>query len=184
MSHRFWILWFVILILTLAGCRATQADLAATTTSDRAPSAATERPEAVAFSLTTPDGDTLSLADYRGKLVLLNFWATWCPTCRAEMDSLELYYQEHQAEGLVVIGVNYKESAQAVASFIANRELSFPMLLDEDGKVAAAYGLVGLPVSYFIDCEGRVFGFWPGAVSTSLLEQKVTPFLAECAVDE
>lgn len=189
MVRRLSILGLLILVAAFASCRAAapvdgDATAAPTAAADAATSANADRRLAAAFTLTTPAGDTLSLEDYRGKLVLLNFWATWCPTCRAEMETLENYYQAHQAEGVVVLGINYKESAQAVASFVAQRELTFPFVLDEDGKVAAAYGLVGLPVSYFIDCEGRVIGFWPGAVTDAFLEQTLTPFLAECAAEK
>lgn len=172
----------MLLVLMLAGCRATAVTAPTVTTAptDETASVNPERPQAVNFDLATPEGTRVRLEDFRGKLVVLNFWATWCPTCRAEMDSLELYYQNHRDDGVVVIGINYKESAQAVSSFVAARALTFPFVLDEEGKVAAAYGLVGLPASYFIDCQGGLIGFWPGAVTAEWLEQKLTPFLAEC----
>lgn len=96
------------------------------------------------------------------------------------MASLESYEQAHREEGLVVLGINYQEDAATVRSFVTDAAVTFPILSDEDGEVAAAYGVVGLPTSYFIDCEGRIMGFWPGAVSASALEQQLTPLLAEC----
>ncbi|MBN1920570.1 MAG: TlpA family protein disulfide reductase [Anaerolineae bacterium] len=169
--------------LMLAGCRATQQESVAAIQEPLSPPTL-EHPLAADFQLTTLDGDTVSLQDYRGKVVLLNFWATWCPACRSEMASLELYYQAHQAEGLVVLGVNYQEDSNSVASFVADAELSFPVLLDTAGKTATAYGVVGLPASYFVGCRGELLGFWPGAVSASLLEQHLTPYLGECPETE
>lgn len=168
------------LLLALAGCRVAQPEGAADLTPAPVPSPTFPRPPAASFTLTTLEGDTISLEDYRGKVVLLNFWASWCSSCRSEMASLESYEQTHQEEGLVVLGINYEEDPATVRSFIADAAVTFPMLLDEDGEVAAAYGVVGLPTSYFVDCEGRIMGFWPGAVSASALEQQLTPLLAEC----
>ncbi len=176
---RLWI-FAAALLLALAGCRAARPEGAADLTPAPVPSPTFPRPPAASFTLTTLEGDTISLEDYRGKVVLLNFWAGWCPSCRSEMASLESYEQAHREEGLVVLGINYEEDPATVRSFIADAAVTFPMLLDEDGEVAAAYGVVGLPTSYFVDCEGRIMGFWPGAVSASALEQQLTPFLAEC----
>ncbi len=184
MPHHLRILGIVLVFLFLAGCRSVQSDDAPTLSSEATLPAPPDRPAAVPFSLPTLVGDTVSLEDYRGKVVLLNFWASWCPSCRSEMASLELYFQAHQTEGLTVLGINYQEDMKTVASFVADEALSFPLLLDEEGKVTAKYGIVGLPTSYFIDCEGRVIGFWPGAVSASLLEQQLTPYLAECTAGE
>ena len=177
---RLWSSAAVLVLLVLAGCRAAQPEGAADLTPAPTPSATFPRPPAASFTLTTLEGDTISLEDCRGKVVLLNFWASWCPSCRSEMASLESYEQAHREEGLVVLGINYEEDPATVRSFIADAAVTFPMLLDEDGEVAAAYGVVGLPTSYFVDCEGRIMGFWPGAVSASALEQQLTPFLAEC----
>jgi len=173
----------VIGLWLLAGCRAAQTERVANTPELLAPPES-ERPPAAEFQLTTLEGETVSLEDYRGKVMLLNFWASWCPACRSEMASLELYYQAHQAENLVVLGINYQEDAEVIASFMTDAELSFSMLLDPEGKTAASYGVVGLPTSFFIDCDGRLIGFWPGAVSASLLEQQLTPYLGQCPTQE
>lgn len=170
-------------LLGLAGCRAAQQESVADI-QETLPPPTIERSPAADFRLATLGGDTVSLQDYRGKVVLLNFWATWCPACRSEMASIELYYQAHQAEDLVVLGVNYQEDSDLVALFVADAELSFPVLLDTGGKTASAYGVVGLPSSYFISCRGELLGFWPGAVSKSLLEQHLTPYLGECSEKE
>lgn len=173
----------VIGLWLLAGCRAAQTERAANTP-ELIASSEPERPLAADFQLTNLEGELVSLEEYRGKVVLLNFWASWCPSCRSEMASLELYHQAHQAENLVVLGINYQEDAEVIASFVTGAELSFPVLLDPEGKIAASYGVVGLPTSFFIDCDGQLIGFWPGAVSASLLEQQLTPYLEECLAKE
>ena len=108
------------------------------------------------FSLPTLEGELKSLNDYRGKLVFLNFWATWCPPCRDEMPSMEALYQRFKERGLEIIAVNIGESQSEVLAFMQEYGLSFPTLLDEDGKVAGDYGIMSIPTSFFIDQEGNV----------------------------
>lgn len=170
-----------LLLMTLVGCGTGQGTGTRIAVPEATPPSAVPRDVAAPFSLIDLDGQIVNLDDFRGKVVLLNFWASWCPSCRAEMASLDLYYKAHRAEGLMVLGVNYQEDAAVLLDFLVGENLSFPILLDEEGRVAAEYGIVGLPTSYFIDCEGRVIGFWPGAVTASWLEKQLTPFLAECA---
>ena len=129
------------------------------------------------FTLETPDGDTISLSDYRGQVVLINFWATWCPSCKAEMYALEKYYAEHKADGFVVLAVNHKESAAAVSEFIEAEGLSFPVVLDTKGRVASAYNVTGIPISFYIDRDGELLGHWPGSLLHTMLEQTLTPII-------
>ena len=129
------------------------------------------------FTLETPNGDTISLSDYRGQVVLINFWATWCPSCKAEMYALEQYYTEHQAEGFVILAVNYKESAATVAEFVEAEGVSFPVVMDTKGEVASGYNVVGIPISFYVDRDGNLLGHWPGALLHTMLEQTVTPIL-------
>lgn len=108
------------------------------------------------FRLAALDGKQHSLGEYRGHVVLINFWATWCIPCRAEIPELEVAYREHLAQGVVFLGVDWKESADQVAPFVEERQVTYPVLLDSDGKVYSAYQVVALPETFVIDKQGRV----------------------------
>jgi cytochrome c biogenesis protein CcmG/thiol:disulfide interchange protein DsbE len=129
------------------------------------------------FTLQTLDGRSVKLSDYRGQVILLNTWASWCPPCRAEMPDLEAYYREHKEDGFVVLAVNDEESASTVANFIQAQGFTFPVLLDPGGKVMSQYGVRGLPTSFFIDRNGMVRGVWSGQLSPERLKQIVDPLL-------
>lgn len=115
-------------------------------------------PDGEAFSLATLDGSTTALSDYRGSWVLLNFWATWCGPCVAEMPSMERLYGQFKDDGLVIVGVNQQESADEVSAFVAEQGLTFPILLDSNGRVGSRYGVRGIPTTYLLDPTGRVLG--------------------------
>lgn len=119
------------------------------------------------FALATADGGTLQLSDLRGQVVLLNFWATWCPPCKAEMPDLNALHLEHgAARRFAVVGVNVQESAEQVRAFAEPRELAFPLALDTRGDVSTGlYAVRGLPVTYIIDRDGRVADTWQGQIS-------------------
>jgi thiol-disulfide isomerase/thioredoxin len=118
---------------------------------------------APAFALPTPDGRTIDLAGLRGKVVLLNFWATWCTPCREEMPSMERLSQEFKDQGLVVLAVNVQESPKRVALFMRGFRLGFPAVLDADTTVTARYQVRGLPATFLIDQRGRLVGQVIGA---------------------
>ncbi|MGD8615608.1 MAG: TlpA disulfide reductase family protein [Gammaproteobacteria bacterium] len=117
-----------------------------------------ERVEAPKFTLTDMDGEAHSRADYRGKVVLVNFWATWCPPCIREMPSLERVHQALKQEPFVVLAVNQWENADHVFAFMGQIDVfpSFPILFDRDSAVSEAYGVKGLPTSFILDKQGRV----------------------------
>jgi peroxiredoxin len=114
------------------------------------------------FTLRDATGNAVTLSASRGSPVFLNFWATWCGPCREEMPSMERLYRELGGQGLRMLAVNEKESAAQVANFIRGYGLSFPALLDTDGKVASAYRVWGLPATYLIDGTGRIIGMKSG----------------------
>lgn len=108
--------------------------------------------------LTDLDGKIHDLADLKGKLVLVNFWATWCPPCRREMPSLERLSRYMAGKGLVILAVNVGESADTVFAFTGQLEPqpNFPILLDQDSKVLRAWPVKGLPTSFMLDRQGRI----------------------------
>ena len=110
------------------------------------------------FALKTPGGEEVKLSDLRGQAVLVNLWATWCPPCRAEMQTIETVYKEYKDQGFTVLAVNmaYQDDPTLIQPFVDERKLTFPVLLDETGKMARDYQLTSLPSSFFIDREGII----------------------------
>jgi peroxiredoxin len=117
-----------------------------------------ERTPAPAFLLKDSDGNIVRLDDLRGKVVLLNFWATWCPPCRFEMPSMEALHEELSSQGLVVLAVAPRESAEDVRSFYNEHRLSFPALLDHEAEVSGLYKVWSLPTTFVINKHGYVVG--------------------------
>jgi peroxiredoxin len=117
-----------------------------------------EKAVAPDFTLEDPSGTPVSLRDFRGKIVFVNFWATWCVPCRAEMPAMEQLYQEFRGQGFAVVGVNFQDGPQQVSAFSQELHLTFPIALDRKGTVASAYGVRGLPTTYLIDREGHLIG--------------------------
>ena len=109
------------------------------------------------FTLTALAGGNMQLSTLRGKPVILNFWATWCPPCRAEMPELEALWQRYKDDGLLLIGVDQGENAATVERFARGVvATTFPLLLDTNQAVGRAYGVRALPTTVFIDAEGRI----------------------------
>lgn len=124
------------------------------------------------FELTTLDGTTISLSEQRGKIVLINFWATWCPPCRAEMPEINAVAQAHPNQ-LIVLAVNNAEDEARVRQFVSEFQLTFPILLDRDGMVAEKYNVLGLPTSFFVDRDGIVRAATMGAMSRTYIEAQI-----------
>jgi len=113
--------------------------------------------EAPDFTLTDMQGQQVSISQFRGKVVILNFWATWCPPCREEMPSMEKLYRDHQDQGLVMLAVNVEENGkQLVSKFLQKTPYSFPILLDSENTAQNAYGVFRFPESFIIDRNGVV----------------------------
>jgi cytochrome c biogenesis protein CcmG, thiol:disulfide interchange protein DsbE len=134
---------------------------------------------APALSLQNINGQMESLADYRGQVVLVNNWATWCPPCKAEMPTLAEYYNEHNPKGFTIIAIEAGEPLESVARFANDYNLKFSVWLDPDGASLKAFGNGNLPNSYVIDRSGTVRYAWTGEISRAMLEKYVTPLLAE-----
>lgn len=121
--------------------------------------------KAMDFKLKDLNGKEVSLSDYKGKKVFLNFWATWCPPCKAEMPEMETLYQETKDSDLVILAVNLDEDKDTVQKFISSNKYNFPVLLDTDNIVASKYGVVSIPTSFFIDKEGNIADKHIGAMT-------------------
>jgi peroxiredoxin len=113
------------------------------------------------FQLSDLDGQLLRLQDQRGKVVLLNFWATWCHPCLQEMPLMDQLYQTLRQQPFVMWAVAMKEDREKVAPFMDKHHFQFTALMDRDGAVSASYKLRGLPTTYLIDCHGNTVG-WGG----------------------
>ena len=123
---------------------------------------AIERPKKVIqapdFTLEDLSGKPLSIKDFRGKIVFLNFWATWCVPCREEMPLMEKLHREFKDRGLEMVAVNFREDKKAVRKFFAELGLTFKAVVDFDGNVSDKYGAWSLPLTYIIDRKGEFVG--------------------------
>jgi peroxiredoxin len=132
------------------------------------------------FALETADGETIRLSELRGRPVVMNVWASWCPPCREEMPALERVYQAYQQQGAVVLGVNstIQDQRQDALAFTAGQGLTFPILFDADGEVTKLYGVRALPTTYFIDAQGVIQEVIAGGpMSEALLRIRVEQLL-------
>ncbi len=123
------------------------------------------------FSLTRLDGGALSLTELRGRPVVLNFWASWCGPCEAEMPELQKAFERYGDKGLVVLGVNQGELAPTVADFTRRLGLTFPIVLDTSLDVSQDYRINSLPTTLFIDRDGVIRDQVIGQMNTAILRQ-------------
>jgi thiol-disulfide isomerase/thioredoxin len=125
------------------------------------------------FVLKDLDGNTIRLSDLRGKMVFINFWATWCPPCRAEMPEIEAVHQEYKDKGVVVLGVDISEPESTVRQYVQQGGFSWPIVLDSTGKVARDYQIAAIPTSFFLDREGVIRAVNVGAMTSRAMEEKL-----------
>ena len=123
------------------------------------------------FTLESLDGSQVSLSDYRGQVVLVNFWATWCPPCRAEIPDLEAAYQAHRQDGFVILGVDVEDPRHLIESFLDEVEMTYPILLDEAGRTSREYRAPGLPMTLLLDREGVIQVRHAGYISAEQLSE-------------
>ena len=136
------------------------------------------------FALTDLSKKTINLDDYKGKKVILNFWATWCPPCVNEMPLLQEIHTSHSSPlfkrgekgDFVVIGINYNEDYDRVKKFISEKGVTFTILIDSDLKVSMDYGVIGLPITFFIDREGKIKEKFKGELNKKLIEDILNRF--------
>ena len=131
------------------------------------------------LDLVTLNGVPVSLADYRGSVVLVNLWATWCPPCRQEMPTLQAFYDRYKEDGFVLIAIDQEETREVVQPFVEEFDLTFPIWLDIDYLAQREFKTMSLPSSYVIDRNGRVKLMWIGSISKANLEQYVPDIILE-----
>jgi len=131
------------------------------------------------LSLQNINGETKSLADFHDQVVLVNNWATWCPPCKAEMPTLAAYYNEHTADGFMIVAIEAGDPFEDVSQFAKSYELNFQVWLDPNGAALKAFGNGSLPNSYVIDRSGTIRYAWTGEINKAMLEKYVTPVIKE-----
>ena len=125
------------------------------------------------FTLTGLDGRPHSLTEYRGRVLLLNFWATWCIPCRAEIPDLEHEARVQDPAKVAIVGIDWKEDLAPVDAFVKEIGASYPILMDHDGRVYDAYEVSALPQTFVIDRDGRVVVSRTGIVGRDQMEQEL-----------
>ena len=132
------------------------------------------------FSLAAVTGETQALEAYKGKVVLVNFWATWCGPCRAEMPAIEDVYQAQRERGFVVLALDQQEDMTSIASFAQQLGLTFPLLLDSDASTARRFHVSALPTTFFIDRKGIIRDMAIGGPMTrASIDSKIDALLNE-----
>ena len=121
------------------------------------------------FTLTTFKGTTISLQDLRGKPVVINFWASWCPPCRIEAPLIERTWRAYKNRDLIFLGVNIQDRKEDALNYIRQFDITYPNGPDPTGEISIDYGVSGLPVTFFISSQGEVVRRWVGAVEKSVL---------------
>jgi thiol-disulfide isomerase/thioredoxin len=132
------------------------------------------------LTLTDIQGIPRSLADYRGQVVLVNLWATWCPPCKEEMPTLQAFYEKYRGSGFVIVAINDGDPKADVLQFVNDYELTFPVWLDPTYiATEQAFNTVNLPTSFVIDRSGTIQLTWVGGINGETLETYVTPLITE-----
>ena len=131
------------------------------------------------FTVTDIEGKKLSLSDYKGKVVLLNFWATWCTPCRAEIPAFVEMQQKNGPQGFQVIGISMDDEAKPVREFYQKLNMNYPVAVGDDKLAQSFGGVLGLPISFLIDREGRIAAQYVGATDISVIEKAIADLLAK-----
>lgn len=130
------------------------------------------------FTVTSIDGKKLSLSDYKGKVVLLDFWATWCTPCRAEIPAFVEMQQKYGAQGFQVVGISMDDDAGPVKKFYEEFKMNYPVAVGDDKLAQSFGGVLGLPVNFVIDRDGRIVKKFLGATDVTVIEKEVSDQLA------
>lgn len=178
---RWWVTTVFVFALSISWTFFSRAPLASTSGGAPPPSPR-ESFSAPDFTLDLLGGGQVTLSDLRGEVVVINFWASWCPPCREEMPAIEKVYQEYKDRGLVVLAVNttYQDREADAAAFVQNFALTFPIPLDRTGAVSNRYQLRGLPSTYFVDRRGVIRSVVVGGpMSETMILSKIQDLIEE-----
>ncbi|WP_083932169.1 redoxin domain-containing protein [Cohnella laeviribosi] len=129
--------------------------------------------EAPAFSLLDLNGQVHRLSDYRGKVVVINFWGTFCPPCREEMPAIQKQYEKWREKGLVVLGLNLNESAVTIQGFVRQTGVTFPILFDKDLLIAKKYNVTAYPTTFFVSPDGIIQNIFVGGMTENYIQQQI-----------
>lgn len=164
----------LVLALVVAGLLLTQGDAQNGFSSK---SAAEKKELAPDFTLLTIDGKDFHLSDYKGRPVLINFFASWCLPCREEMPILEKIVHEYSPKGVVFLGVAVDDTEAKMKDFIARYSVTFPVGLDKTAAIQKSFGIYGIPTTYFIDKQGVINYSHSGSVTEELLQHELDKLL-------
>jgi len=131
------------------------------------------------ITLTDLTSKTVNLTDFKGEIMLVNNWATWCPPCKAEMPTLQKYFKDHSKQGFVIVAIESGESPSEVLDFVKQNSIEFPVWIDIQGLALEKFKNWDLPSSYIIDRSGTVRLTWTGPINLKMLEKYVTPLLLD-----
>ncbi len=131
------------------------------------------------FTLTTLDGDQIALSDFRGQVVVLNFWASWCPPCELEAPILESFWQTYKDQGVTVIGIDYADNEQRAESYITDQELTYPNGSDPQGQLLDAFHVDGIPETIIVDQQGNIAYHFVGTITEQELIESVEQLLMQ-----
>ncbi len=129
------------------------------------------------FTLPLLGGGEVTFSSLRGKPVVINFWASWCPPCRDEAPILEKVWQSYQDKGVTFIGVDIQDTEEAALAYLKEFEITYPNGRDIDGRITIDYGVSGIPITFFINREGLIISRWVGAVDEALLVARIEELL-------
>lgn len=170
-KHRKWIQGIILTAVLLIGGYTIGSSLFAKEDIPREGSTAPD------FTLTGLDGEKVSLSDYRGKAVMVNFWGSWCEPCAREMPAIQRQYEKWKDHGLVVLGLNLDESKVTVQSFVKQTNVTFPVLLDKELRMRDRYAVKNYPTTFFIDPNGKIVKIAVLEMDDTFIEQTIRPML-------
>jgi peroxiredoxin len=129
--------------------------------------------QSIDFKLVDMDGKQVTLSQFKGKKVFINFWATWCDYCKIEMKDIQKLYDETKDKNIVILAIDVGESQSKVKNFLDSNNYNFNVLLDKDQEIAKAYGIQGFPTSLFVDEEGYVYSGIQGGMSIEMMRKEL-----------
>jgi len=173
--RRYWMLVIVALSLVLAAC---QTPLASTPTETPVSVEEEVGDGGLDFIARDLEGGDIPFSSLRGNVVLINFWASWCPPCQEEMPLLQTYYEEHAEEDFILLGLNVSDQPDTIQEIIDTFGLTFPVWRDPLGDIMAGMNVRGLPTSIVVDETGQPVLGWIGPFDEASLEEHITPLIS------